>query len=329
MFRKKKPSQLVKICAEALEGIETKDGKSLTKAIEELTKCAQAMKKILYGKDGKPPNPELMTQLTNEIIGQEILGNLISNLKYFEFESRKDVVQIFNNILHRKNGEKYPTVDYLLSKPEIIDVLFRGYENPDIALNTGMMIRECIQNEKLTEVILKSKNFEKFFDYVQLSDFDSASDAFTTLQSLLTKHPDVLSTFLTENYSRVIDKMNLLLKSENYVTARQTLKLLSEILLNRSNFKNMTRYISDVENLKLIMNLLRDPRKAIQFEAFQIFKLFVANPKKEDPIVKILAKNKEKLLSFLKQFHNDRDDDQFKEDKSILLKEVAKLPDLQ
>ncbi|KAJ5067464.1 protein mo25 [Anaeramoeba ignava] len=215
-----------------------------------------------------------MTQLTNEIIGQEILGNLIT-------------------------------------------------------LNTGMMIRECIQNEKLTEVILKSKNFEKFFDYVQLSDFDSASDAFTTLQSLLTKHPDVLSTFLTENYSRVIDKMNLLLKSENYVTARQTLKLLSEILLNRSNFKNMTRYISDVENLKLIMNLLRDPRKAIQFEAFQIFKLFVANPKKEDPIVKILAKNKEKLLSFLKQFHNDRDDDQFKEDKSILLKEVAKLPDLQ
>ena len=41
----------------------------------------------------------------------------------------------------------------------------------------------------------------------------------------------------------------------------------------------MTRYIDDPENLKLIMTLLRDDRKTIQYEAFHVFKVFVVNPK--------------------------------------------------
>lgn len=35
----------------------------------------------------------------------------------------------------------------------------------------------------------------------------------------------------------------------------------------------MTRYISKPENLKLMMNLLRDKSPNIQFEAFHVFKV--------------------------------------------------------
>jgi len=35
-------------------------------------------------------------------------------------------------------------------------------------------------------------------------------------------------------------------------------------------------------------------------------KVFVANPNKTPPILDILQKNKEKLLTFLRNFHNDR-----------------------
>lgn len=66
-----------------------------------------------------------------------------------------------------------------------------------------------------------------------------------------------------------------LLLSPNYVTKRQSLKLLGEILLDRTNFNVMTRYISSEENLKLMMNLLRDKSKNIQFEAFHVFKVSV------------------------------------------------------
>ena len=64
-----------------------------------------------------------------------------------------------------------------------------------------------------------------------------------------------------------------LLHSENYVTKRQSLKLLGEILLDRTNFNVMTRYISSEENLKDMMNLLKDKSKNIQFEAFHVFKV--------------------------------------------------------
>ncbi len=68
----------------------------------------------------------------------------------------------------------------------------------------------------------------------------------------------------------------------------------------------MTRYISDQENLKLMMNMLRDKSKNIQFEAFHVFKVFVANPNKARSILDILVKNKEKLIAFLSNFHNEK-----------------------
>jgi calcium binding protein 39 len=56
------------------------------------------------------------------------------------------------------------------------------YENADIALNCGMMLRECIRVQELAEIILKSSELYKFFDYVQKSTFDIASDAFATFK---------------------------------------------------------------------------------------------------------------------------------------------------
>ena len=64
-----------------------------------------------------------------------------------------------------------------------------------------------------------------------------------------------------------------LILSNNHVTKRQSLKLLGEILLDQAYFNVMTRYIANEANLKIIMNLLRDNRKNIQFEAFHVFKV--------------------------------------------------------
>ena len=50
----------------------------------------------------------------------------------------------------------------------------------------------------------------------------------------------------------------------------------------------MTRYIANEVHLKMMMNLLRDKSKNIQFEAFHVFKVFVANPKKPPQIETIL-----------------------------------------
>lgn len=125
--------------------------------------------------------------------------------------------------------------------------------------------------------------------------------------------------------SQFFNSYTALLLSTNYVTKRQSLKLLGEILLDRANFNVMTRYISNegllpklcafyspkvefsAANLKMMMNLLRDKSRNIQFEAFHVFKVFVANPKKPPQIESILRRNKDKLLTFLKGFHNDKE----------------------
>ena len=91
----------------------------------------------------------------------------------------------------------------------------------------------------------------------------------------------------------------------------------------------MTTYISDPENLKMIMILLRDKKKSLQFEAFHVFKVFVANPEKPESIEKILVRNKEKLILFLEHFQTDKDEEQFKEEKRFLLKQVMELPNWQ
>jgi calcium binding protein 39 len=117
-----------------------------------------------------------------------------------------------------------------------------------------------------------------------------------------------------------------MINSENYVTKRQALKLLSELLLERANFSIMRRYIDDVENLKLIMNLLKAPEKQIAFEAFHCFKVFVANPNKTRQISSILLLNREKLVEFLTNFLPDRSEDvQFSDEKAYLIKTIREL----
>ena len=92
----------------------------------------------------------------------------------------------------------------------------------------------------------------------------------------------------------------------------------------------MTTYVASGENLKLIMTLLKDDRKMVQYEAFHVFKVFVANPNKSDEVRKILIKNRSRLLRFLPNFLDTRtDDDQFLDEKSFLLRQIGMLPEVE
>lgn len=56
------------------------------------------------------------------------------------------------------------------------------YEAPEVALNCGMMLRECLRHEPLARIVLFSEDFFCFFHYVELSTFDIASDAFASFK---------------------------------------------------------------------------------------------------------------------------------------------------
>ena len=87
----------------------------------------------------------------------------------------------------------------------------------------------------------------------------------------------------------------------------------------------MMRYINDVNHLVLIMTLLRDTSRAIQFEAFHIFKVFVANPSKPAPVIELLRKNADRMLRFLSDFQSDREDEEFANEKAVLCRVLQTL----
>ncbi|KAI8854394.1 Mo25-like protein [Chytridium lagenaria] len=318
--------ELVKSTKDNLQRLDQNDKK---KANEEISKNLIAMKVILYGDGESDPVPESVAQLSHEVYSSDLLPLLIQNIFKIEFEAKKDVAQVFNNLLRRQVGTRFPTAEYICSRPELLISLLQGYENQEIALNCGMILRECLRHEILARIVLESTSFWKLFSYVELSTFDVASDAFATFKDVLTKHKALVASFLEEHYDEFFVKYTMLLNSNNYVTKRQSLKLLGELLLDRTNFNVMTRYIGNSENLKLMMNLLRDKSRNIQFEAFHVFKVFVANPNKAKQILDILQKNRDKLLNFLSNFHNDRaDDEQFNDEKAFLIKQIQDLPPL-
>ncbi|KAN0041251.1 hypothetical protein ACTFIV_003788 [Dictyostelium citrinum] len=322
--KQKTPSELVKSIKESLASMDKSgpNSKSTEKASEEISKCLQEIKKILHGDSEHEPNQEVVAVLSNEICASDLVQILIKDLNKLEFEAKKDVAQIFNILLRHKNGARSPIVEYIAKNPEILDSLVKGYEQQDIALNCGTMLRECIKHESLAKILIYSPNFWEFFEFVEVSNFDVASDTFATFKEILTKHKTLSAEFLEKNYDQVFEKYTTLLNSQNYVTRRQSIKLLGELLLDRSNFNIMTKYISSAANLRLMMNLLRDKSKSIQYEAFHVFKVFVANPNKTKPILEILTKNKEKLIAFLSQFHNDKEEDQFSDEKNFLVKQI-------
>lgn len=117
------------------------------------------------------------------------------------------------------------------------------------------------------------------------------------------------------------------MKSDSYVTKRQSIKLLGEVLLDRANYAVMTTYVDSGEHLKICMNLLRDDRKMVQYEGFHVFKIFVANPHKSAAVQKILLINRERLLKFLQHFLEDRtEDEQFMDEREFLIKQIMVMP---
>ncbi|XP_058201486.1 uncharacterized protein LOC131316203 [Rhododendron vialii] len=335
--RPKTPQELVRAIKDSLLALDTKtvaEVQALKKALEEVEKNFLAMRVMLCGDGEVEPNLDQVSQLALEICKEDVLALFIHKLPILGWEARKDLVHCWSMLLKQQVGSTCCCVEYIENHLELLDFLVVCYDNKEIALNCGNILRECIKIPTLAKYILESPSFELFFKYVELPNFDIASDAFSTFKDLLTKHEDAVSEYLTAHYDEFFEEYEKLLSSSNYVTRRQSLKLLSEFLLETPNSHIMKRYIVEVRYLKVMMTLLKDSSKNIQISAFHIFKVFVANPSKPRDIKVILAKNHERLLALLHNLSPGKgaDDDQFEEEKELIIKEierVSRLPNLE
>ncbi|KAL7103089.1 hypothetical protein ACP275_08G159700 [Erythranthe tilingii] len=308
-----------------LGGLDTKETKRDEK-MTELSKLIRELKQILYGDSESEPVSEACAQLTQEFLKENTLRLLIICLPKLNLETRKHATQIIANLQRQQVQSRLIACDYLEKNIDLMDILIAGYGNPDLALHYGAMLRECIRHQIVAKYVLESAHIKKFFDYIQLPNFDISSDAAATFKELLTRHKSTVADFLSNNYDWFFAEYNSkLLESTNYITRRQAIKLLGDMLLDRSNSVVMTRYVSSRDNLRILMNLLRESSKTIQIEAFHVFKLFAANQNKPPDIVNILVANRSKLLRLFADFKPEKEDEQFEADKALVVKEIAEL----
>ncbi|KAI9382678.1 hypothetical protein POPTR_014G162100v4 [Populus trichocarpa] len=294
------------------QNTETRERKREEK-MSELSKQILEMRIVLFGNGQAEPNPDACAHLAREFFKHDTFRLLVVCLPKLDLG-------------RQRVGGRLIASEYLENNLDLMDVLLPGYEDGDIALTYGAISRECIRHQIVARYVLGSEYMKKFFTYIQIPNFDIASDAQSTFKELLTRHRSTVAEFLSANYDWFFQGYNSqLLQSPSYITRRHAVKLLGDMLLDRSNSAVMVRYVSSLENMRILMNLFRDSNKTIQLDTFHVFKLFVANQKKPPEIISVLVTNRSKLLRFLGDFSIDREDEQFEADKAQVIKEIATL----
>lgn len=206
------------------------------------------------------------------------IPSLLINVGKMEHETKKDIATILRSVIRKQLDL---ATEYFVKNAALLETLLESYcRDINIYIPCGEILRECIRSEPLADIVLKSKTFFKLFDYLELPNFDAASDAFYTFKECLTRHKTLAAEFLIQNYDQFCSEYIRLLRSENYVTKRQSIKLIGELISERKNYYFMMKYLKDKNNFKIIKRLLCNSGGSIQFEAYHVFKVFLANPKK-------------------------------------------------
>lgn len=251
---------------------------------------------------------------TREILTQmfsDELERLLACLPALDFETRKDAMRLFGALLRCGAALEAEgcVIECLSKRPQILQMLLDGCARMEVFYHCAQMLRSCIKYPQLVPRVLQQGAAEQLIELAQHRNFDISSEAFSTLRELLLTHRAAVAQHIEEDPDAFFRHFNSLLQVEDYVTQRQALRLLGEVLLDRTFMEVMVAYVGNERFLQIHMNFLRDNSKAIQLEAFHVFKIFVANPRKPSKIQQILYKNKERLLGLLESFSADRQRD--------------------
>lgn len=286
--------------------------------------------------------------LFSSLSKKNLVSHLIFSLHILPFECKKTTSTIISCLFHKNNNNptwnesvREKAIQYFEEEFSIIAHLLNyfseGAEFPD-CLNAGEILGELCKIEELAKIILNN-HWKMFFDLGNLKGFDKLGSALQLFNNVLTWYKSMASKFLAENHETFLRRFNeeLIGPNCNFVTKKQCIKLLANILSNRENYRVMLGYVQDADNLKVIMRLLQEDAASIQLEAFHVFKIFVANPqvnqvppeKNIEKVAKILYKNKESLINFLKNFQKSNDDEnmdhEFESEKKFLINAIENL----
>jgi calcium binding protein 39 len=264
--------------------------------------------------------------LLSGLLQSDLPAKMLEALPNLDFEARKDVMRLFSVILQLGGA---PVFEYVRTQGQILQLLLEGCGSPEVALHSHMMLRNCCVHVELVKIMLEhgfaTREEIGLLRLARHSTFDISSDAFSSLRELLLTHKVEAAQYLETHFREFFTLYNELLQVQDYVTKRQALRLLGEILLDRKFMRVMLAYVGDEQFLQIHMNLLRETgSKAIQADAFHIFKIFAANPNKPPRVHQILLKNRDRLIKLLDSLGKEADES-FAQDRKAVVQALRAL----
>ncbi|KAF9688244.1 hypothetical protein SADUNF_Sadunf02G0177000 [Salix dunnii] len=299
------------------QNTETRERK-LEEKMSELSNVILEIRIVLFGNGKAEPSPDACAHLAQDFFKHDTFRLLILSLPKLDLGARQNATHVIANLQRQRVSGRLIASEYLEKNLDLMDILLPGYKDGEIAITHGAILRECIRHQIVARYVLETEHLKKFFTCIQIPNFDIASDAQATFKVRWHRKREAAdcseqTVFQTLDLAVAVffqEYNSQLLESPSYITRRHAVKLLGDMLLDRSNSAVMVRY---------------DSKKTIQLESFHVFKLFVANQNKPPEIISVLVKNRSKLLGFLGDFSIVKGDEQFEADKAQVIKEIATL----
>jgi len=260
-------------------------------------------------------------ELLQGFLALDLPATMLGVLPKLEFEVKKTIMRLFHKMVQVGAEAVF---DYVRSHKKVLQLLLDGCRNAEVALHCHTMLRSCTLHSELVVFMLDAGFATELLQIAQHQDFDISSDAFSSLRALLLTHKSEAAAHLEAHFKEFFGPYNELLLSQNYVTKRQSLRLLGEILLDRKYKKVMHVYVSGEQFLQVSMNLLRDDSNAIQSDAFHVFKVFAAVPKKRPRVQQILLRNRDRLVKLLESLGKSCDES-FLQDRDAVIQALWQL----
>lgn len=255
---------------------------------------------------------------------------LMHSFQALGFEARKDAVSAFEALLALGcRADRPALVEHVRARaPEISHLMTQGIGNSEASSHYGLMLRACLRDADITSALLGAGCATELMRLAgdgARCGIDVSLEAFASLRALLLSQKAVAAAYTRDHFEDFFEEYHALLLSEDYATKRQALRLLGDMLLDRQFSSVMLVYACRERFLQLHMNLLRDASRTIQLDAFQVFKLFAANPHKPPRVQNILGRNAARLTQLLAGLAASKGGTHLKGDVQILTRAIEAL----
>jgi calcium binding protein 39 len=235
-------------------------------------------------------------QLFQGMLDADLPARALEVLPSLEFEAQKNIMRLFHKMVLLGAEAVF---EYVRSHHRILQLLLDGCGNVEVALHCHTMLQSCTLHSDLVVCMLEAGFAMELLKLAQHQSFDISADAFYSLRALLLTHKPEAAAYLEAHFKDFFVPYNELLQTADYVAKRQGLRLLGNILLDRKFTQVLNMYVWEGQFLQVTMNLLRDSSKAVQADAFHVFKVFAVVPHKRSSVRQILLKNRDRLVKLL------------------------------